>query len=45
MGVSDVDITGNRDIPDHPWPYRREKFEIVGVKNDSECVSLSVFLY
>ena len=34
-GVSDVDMTENRDIPDHPWPYMREMFEIVCVKKDS----------
>ena len=36
--VSDVDMTENRDIPDHPWPYMREMFKIVGVK-------MFVFLY
>ena len=34
-GVSNVDMTENRDIPDHPWPYIRGMFEIVMVKNDS----------
>ena len=34
-GVSDVDMTENRDISDHPWPYIRRMFEIVMVKNDS----------
>ena len=34
-GVNDVDMTENRDIPDHPWPYMMEMFEIVVVKKDS----------
>ena len=25
-GVTDVYMTENRDIPDHPWPYMREMF-------------------
>ncbi|XP_038126956.1 uncharacterized protein LOC119773848 [Cyprinodon tularosa] len=24
-----------QDIPDHPWPYLKEMFDIVGIKNDS----------
>ena len=39
-GVSDVDMTENRDIPDHPWPYVRE---IISVKKDFwqiHCVSV-----
>ena len=34
-----------QDIPNHPWPYLREIFEIVGIKNDSWrmcCVTLKV---
>ena len=33
-GISNVSMTENRDIPDHPWPYMREMFEIVSVKKD-----------
>ena len=33
-GVSNVNMTENRDIPDHPLPYMREMFEIVSVKKD-----------
>ena len=24
-----------QDIPNHPWPYLRQMFDIVGMKNDS----------
>ena len=46
VGVSDVDMTENRHIPDYPWPYMREMFKIVGVIKDSWrmcCVSIVYF--
>ena len=33
-GVSNVDMTENRDIPDHPWPYMK-MFEVARLKKDS----------
>ena len=48
-GVSNVDMTDNRYIPDHTWPYMREMFYIVCVKKGFLANALlrvySVFLY
>ena len=42
-GVGNVDMTENRDIPDHPWPYMRKMLFLYYVRLGLPTVLLAEY--